>query len=1107
MKIVLGLVIAGKTEPRLLTPFSRPIFPTRFPDPISRRIRSKSLAAFGGCVRRPFAPTAALLFIVLAWCASAPALNPELDISQYAHTSWRIRDGFCKGVIYSIAQTPDGFLWLGTELGLLRFDGARAVPWRPPSDRQLPSSYITALLAARDGTRWIGTSRGLASWKSGKLIVYPQLAGELVQALLEDHEGNVWAGGFAYTPPGKLCAIRKDSVRCFGEDGRFGNGVLGLYEDSHRNLWAGALNGIWQWTSGPPHFYALSSESFGIQHFAQDRDGALLFPAKDGIARLNDGKIETAYRLPGAAHQVSGEKLLRDRDGALWMGTWSQGLAHVQERGTDRFAQREGLSGDLVTALFEDREGDIWVGTTKGLDRFRAYSVATFSEQQGLSGSGNASLVAARDGSIWFSPHDRLYKFDKGQVTLYHEPKAPVEPSANETGRPMREVSVAGLPGHELASLFQDTAGRMWIAASGGTGYLEHDRFVPVSSVPGGVVDAMAGDAKGDLWISIVDRGLFHLLGNRLVQHIPWAALGRNDMATALAVDPSQQGVWLGFSKGGLAWLADGATRLSFLAAPAFDHGRVSDLRFDHDGALWVASNDGLSRVKDGRVSILTTKNGLPCDQIYWSVEDQARSFWLYGSCGLIRIAASDLRSWLASGRSTNPAPVRTTLFDETDGVALKGDPSAAPGPREAMTPDGRIWFPTIDGLSVIDPHHLPFNALPPPVHIERLVADGREYALTERVRLPAHVRDLSIDYTALSLVAPEKVHFRYKLDGQDPNWREVINDREVQYSNLRPGSYSFHVIASNNSGVWNNIGAALYLSIAPAYYQTEWFWVALIAAFLGLLWALYQLRVHQMQRQFAVGLGALVGERLRIARELHDTLLQSFQGVAFQLQAARNLLLRKAENATEVLEEAIQATEDAIREGRSAIRDLRPEAAAQRDLPQLLNAVGHELAAANQPDGHAPDYRVLVEGPQQDLSPMLQDEVYRMAREIIRNAFAHAAASHIEVEIRYDQDWLRLRVRDDGKGIDPRVLEAGGQSGHFGIPGIRERAQRIGARLDFWSEIGAGTEVELTIPASMAYHNRRDRRRFRLFHFAGREERPAEHDADSSDERPCAPR
>jgi signal transduction histidine kinase/ligand-binding sensor domain-containing protein len=1040
-------------------------------------------------VRRSFALTASVLFVALAWCVPLFGLEPNSDISQYAHTSWKIRDGFLQGFVLSIAQTPDGYLWLGTERGLFRFDGTRARPWPSLSEQQLPSSYVASLLAARDGTLWIGTGKGLASWKAGKLIVYPELAGKLVQALREDDEGTLWAGGFAYTPPGTLCAIRSGTAQCYGGNGRFGNGVLGLYEDSNRNLWAGVLNGFWRWKPGPPLFYAVKGEPYGIQHFTEDRDGSLLIPIAGSIARLRNGEIKTAYRLPSTKHQGSGERILRDRDGALWVGTWSQGLVHLREGSTDSFAQRDGLSGDLVTALFEDREGNIWVGTTKGLDRFSTYSAATFSEQQGLSGGGNASVLAARDGSIWFSPHSQLYRFDRGQVTIYHRPGAGIEPTAEEGERRVREVTVAGLPGLDVVSLFQDHEGRIWVAGTGGVGYLQNDRFVSVNSVPGGVVDAMSGDSKGNLWISIVDRGLFHLFEDKLIQHISWAALGRNDLATVLAVDPSIGGVWLGFSKGGLARLVEGQTRPSFVTDPALDQGRVSDLRFDHEGALWVASEGGLSRIKNGRISTLTTKGGLPCDHIYWLAEDQEHSFWLYGSCGLMRIARSNLDAWLATGSRTGPKSIRATLFDETDGVTLRGDPSAGPQGRAAISPDGKIWFPTVDGLSVIDPHHLPFNPIPPPVHIEKIVADGKEYGLSGGLHLPAHVRDLFIDYTALSYVAPEKIHFRYKLESQDPNWREVVNDREVQYSNLPPGNYRFRVMACNNSGVWNEAGASLDFSIAPAYYQTTRFRLLCVVAFLAMLWALYQRRLHIIRRQYAAGLEATVGERMRVARELHDTLLQSFQGVAFQLQAARRLQLRKADNAEDVLDEAIQATEEAIQEGRSAIRDLRPEPATQRDLPELLNAVGNELATPHELNGSAPAYSVVVEGKQHDLSPMLQDEVYRIAREVIRNAFAHAVARHIEVEIRYDQDQLRVRVRDDGKGIDPKILAGGGQSGHWGISGMRERAQRIGSRLDFWSEIGAGTEVQLTVPATMAYEKRRHNRRFRLFNKAGSDE------------------
>jgi PAS domain S-box-containing protein len=801
-----------------------------------------------GLVFRGWRLASILPALLLVCCTCAFPLDPSLDISQYAHTAWKIRDGFFKGLVTSIAQTPDGYLWVGTELGLLRFDGDRAVPLRSPSDRQLPSNSVTALLAARDRTLWIGTSKGLASWKAGELTVYPQLAGLLVETLLEDHEGTVWAGGFAYTPPGKLCAIRNGNVHCYGEDGSFGNGVLGLYEDSHRNLWTGVLNGFWRWKPGPPHFYALTGEPYGIQSFAEDQDGTLLIPIGGRVARLGNGKVETAYRCPGTARQNEAERILRDRDGALWIGTWSGGLVHVHKGNADIFGQREGLSGDLVTALLEDREGNIWVGTTKGLDRFRAYSVATFSEPEGLSSGGSTSAVVARDGSIWFSPHGRLYRFDRGQITIYHEPGV-MAPVADEE-RPVREVTLVGLPELAVASLFQDNNGRIWVAATGGVGYLQNERFVPVNSVPGGVVDAIAGDAKGNLWISIVDRGLFHLFGGKLVQHIPWAALGRNDLATALAVDPSRGGVWLGFSKGGLAWLAEGRIRPSFVADPAFDQGRVSDLRFDHDGVLWVSSDGGFSRIKDGRVATLTTKNGLPCSQIYWLTEGEDHSFWLYGSCGLIRIAGSDLEAWLATSKSADPKSVRPTLFDETDGVTLSETYIGSPGLRGMIAPDGKIWFSTVDGLSVIDPHHLPYNAIPPPVHIERILADGKEYEALDRLRLEPHVRDLSIDYTALSLVVLQKVHFRFKLEGQDKDWREVVNVRQVQYSNLPPRRYRFRVIAANNSGVWNEVGDSLDIDIPPAWYQTMWFRAFSAVALFLLLWAAYQMRVRQLREE-----------------------------------------------------------------------------------------------------------------------------------------------------------------------------------------------------------------------------------------------------------------
>jgi PAS domain S-box-containing protein len=372
--------------------------------------------------------------------------------------------------------------------------------------------------------------------------------------------------------------------------------------------------------------------------------------------------------------------------------------------------------------------------------------------------------------------------------------------------------------------------------------------------LPGGLVFSSTGDGAGNLWISDQDQGLFHLLGGNVVERIPWARLGRRDVATALFPDPAEGGLWLGFFEGGVAYFKDGQVRASYAGADGLGVGRVNGLQLDRDGTLWAATEGGLSRVKNSRVATLTSKNGLPCDAVKWVVEDDAHSFWLYMACGLVRIARPELDAWAATmDAATAKQTVRATVFDSSDGVRSHSFTSATT-PRVAKSADGRLWFLPLDGVSVIDPQRLPFNKLPPPVHIEQITADGKTYDLSSQgsggVHLPPRVRDLTIDYTALSLVVPEKVRFRFKLEGQDADWREVVNQRRVEYSNLPPRHYRFRVMASNNSGVWNQEGATLGFTIAPAYYQTNWFRLLCSAAFLALLWALYRARIQQLRRQ-----------------------------------------------------------------------------------------------------------------------------------------------------------------------------------------------------------------------------------------------------------------
>jgi ligand-binding sensor domain-containing protein len=1008
---------------------------------------------------------------LLLGAAPVLALDPSLDVSQYAHTAWKVRDGFSLGTIFAMAQTPDGYLWLGTENGLFRFDGVRSIPWQAPAGQHLPSAPY-CLLVTRDGTLWIGTFSGLVSWSNGKLTQYPEVGELFVTSLLEDRDGTVWAGilgNTADTPTGRLCAIRSGHAQCYLESGAFGTFVWSLSEDSSGTLWAGAESGLWRWKPGPPRRYP--TPGMRVDDLNKTDDGQVLIAIRGaGLRQVVGDKIES-YPIRSANNpnallpdrEVDSNKLLRDRDGGIWIGTHERGLIHVRRGRTDIFNKSDGLSGDIIAGLFEDREGNIWVSTSGGLDRFREFPVATVSVKQGLSSDGTTSVLAATDGAIWVATHQGLNRWKNERTTIFRK--------AN------------GLPGDAIQSLFQDDRGRIWVSTDHGLAYFADGKFVAVNGVPSQEVYSITGDKAGNLWLS-GNKGLSHMRHGRLVENFPWSVMGRHQQAKVVV--PDRGGVWLAFwIDGGVLYFKDGQVRASYTAADGLGKGHVPGLRLDRDGSLWAATEEGgLSRIKDGRIVTLTMKNGLPCAAIHWSMEDDDRSLWLYTACGLLRIERSELDRWIADPEYR----VETRIWNAADGLGLHSISPASFGPPVAKSTDGKLWIIPGEGIQVLDPHNVAENKLPPAVHIEQIAADGKVQWLNSpgasawNLRLPARTHDVEIDYTALSLVAPEKMLFRVKLEGQDKDWRVPINPRHSHYTNLRPGLYRFHAIASNNSGVWNEQGDTLEFSIAPAYYQTNWFRALCVAAFIALLWGGYQLRVRHLHHEFAMTLEARVGERTRIARDLHDTLLQSFQGLVFRFQAALNQLPNRPEKAYEVLESALISADQAIAEGRSAIQELRSGSFQESNLEQMLLATGRELASSDNGSDSAPSLRVIVEGQGRTERPLIREEIYRIARELLRNAYRHAHARSIEAELRYDQDAFLLIVRDDGKGIDSKVLKDRGRAGHWGLPGMYERAEGIGARLDLWSEAGAGTEVRLTVPAAIAYEKSDDSGRFKLF-------------------------
>ncbi len=1004
-----------------------------------------------------------LLLASVLFTSSSPALalDPPLQIAQYAHTSWTARDGALLGLVFAIAQTPDGYLWIAGSFGLFRFDGLRFVPWQPPKGQSLPESPYS-LLVSRDGTLWIGTFNGLASWNGTELTRYSQTNNGFVTSLLEDREGTIWAGLFG--DPGRLCAVRAGQTRCSTPEGGFGGYVWSLGEDGSGSLWVGAESGVWQWTPGTPRQFAMPGMRVG--DLSTTAEGRILVGVRGAGLRQVDGDRLVPYPIRRAARpgdlvsdrDVKSNKLLRDRDGGLWIGTEGLGIIHVKDGKADSFTRAEGLSGNIACSLFEDREGNIWFGSEKGLDRFRKLPVTTLSAQQGVPNEVTKSVLATTDGSVWIATDDGLARWKDAKPVVYKE----------------RD----GLPDSRVQSLYQDAGGRLWVSTARGLAYFAADRFVAVSEMPSTEVYSMTGDEAGNLWLS-GNKGLARLNGSRFVENIPWTALGRRQQAKVIAAD--RGGVWLSFwQDGGVMFFKDGKVEATYTSVQGLGAGHVAGLRLDADGAVWAATEEGgLSRIKDGRVSTLTVANGLPCNTIHWSTLDDDGSLWMYAACGLVRVLRDDLAAWIADpGHRVAPK-----LWSGADGVPLLAQTPAYFNPPVAKGPDGKLWFVSGADVQLIDPEHMPFNPLPPPVHIETLVADHRSYTVANGLRLPPLVRDMAIEFAALSLVDPKNMRFRYRLEGHDNDWQEAIDIRQATYTNLPPGNYRFRVKASNNSGVWNEQGAQLDFSILPAFYQTTWFRLACVVLLIGLAWSGFRLwlhmRIRRLHRQFEATLEARVAERTRIARDLHDTLLQRFHGLLLQFQAAFNLLPDRPRESKQVLAGAIDQVAEAITEGRDTVQGLRSSALETNNLADSLRALAEALTNES---AHAVAARVEVQGPPQVLRPLVRDETFRIVGEALRNAFRHADAKQIDVEIRYDARRLRVRVRDDGKGIDPEVLRMGSKPGHFGLSGMRERAELVGGKLTVRSERGTGTEVDFTAPGARAY-SRPPQARSWLFH------------------------
>jgi signal transduction histidine kinase/ligand-binding sensor domain-containing protein len=987
---------------------------------------------------------------VLASLVYSPVLAaPYIQrLTQYGHSAWHVQDGLFSSP-NSIAQTNDGYLWLGTDAGLVRFDGVRFVPWNDFPDGSIATWTVDRVLAARDGSLWIGGVNHLAKITNRKIARY-DFVGRAVD-MIEDSEGSIW---FARTRvpdgSGPVCRAYGDKVECYGKPDLPLSYAASL-RHSEKGFWIGGSGGLCHWVPTQAATCVLQEAMKPLQGLvainallttkAGDLWVGVMRPGKQlGLGKLVQGNWQPIKMEGLDGSTLSVTSLLEDREGSIWVGTLDQGLYKISSGRVEHFGLSEGLSGNNVTAIYQDREGNIWISTTSGLDSFRRLAVSVFSSREGLPADAVDAVLPARDGTIWL-----------GNAVLSRivddVAQGPVQPALFQN--------------RAVTSLLEDHANRLWIGLNESLNVFDHGRLTPIRSPGGenlGPVEFMVEDVMHDVWAVKIGthKKIVRIRDTVVAEEFDPMLMG---VPTAVAADP-ESGVWFGYRNGEIAHFSDG--NLKKLPLDGTSGGAVRAILPQSDGLVLAASALGLRIIRGSSQSLLNVEHGLPCDRLRVVLKDLSDAIWLAASCGLIEIQGSELTRWSAAPDSR----VQYRLFDETDGVQSG---SADFTPRAKMDRDGRLWFATSKVALMIDPAEANAQQSPPPIRVEQVIADRKPFAPVAALTLPARTRDVEIQYTALNFRVPQKIQFKYQLVGHDDTWNNAGTRRAAFYNDLPPGQYLFKVIASNSEGVWNNEGALLSFEIPPIFYQTRWFQVLCLIVALSLIYLLYLARIKQIAAQIRGRLLAKNAERERIARELHDTLLQSTQGLVLRFQAATKQL--PADNAVRAsLELVLQRANEVMTEGRDRVQDLRTADTLSRNLVQSLSSVGEQLASE-----YKLAFRVVLEGRPQDLKPSLLEEAYAIGREALLNAFTHAQARLVELQVIYSEGDFRLRCRDDGRGLDTNLLTAG-RPGHFGLTGMRERAQRIGAELAIWSLPNAGTELELKVPALLAYAIRRSR-------------------------------
>jgi signal transduction histidine kinase/ligand-binding sensor domain-containing protein len=1005
------------------------------------------------------------------------ALDPHQGLRHYGYQSWQTDSGLPQNTVHAVLQTSDGYLWIGTEAGLVRFDSTRFQTFTHKDTPQLGSDLIYSLMQDRSGTLWIGTSSGITRYRNHAFESIPQSSAppdSAVSSIRQDRTGNVWIitatglylfNGRQFLLMSDLPPLNEDSTMINAPDNSLWIGTMNglrhaasgsrkfnpvgpsvsiqsLAIDHSGKAWAGTASGIEICTANACTPLAMDSNSpaeKNIHALAFDTEGKAWIGTDGGLLAF-DGKHLSRWTAANGLPSDRINQLYCDREGALWIGT-AGGVARLFAGKLDAFTPKAGFSSNLVLAIYEDREGSLWLGTESGgLDILRDRKFTTYTAEDGISDDHIRAVYQDRSGTVWLGTSGGgLDRRDPNGFTAL--------------------TTADGLSSNIVLSIASAPNGDLLLGTPDGMDRI-HDKKITVYTSADGLADDFVrsiyfdrqGTASDTVWIG-TRRGLSQWGGSsqgkdgRFTTYTALDGLG-SDLVGAI-LQTRDGSLWIS-TLGGLTQWSHGSFR-NYTEKDGLSNRVITALYEDADGTLWIGTNGGgLNRMRNGKIQAVTQQNADLPASIYSILEDSSSHLWLSSSTGIDRVDRTSLNRSMDA--STGPVPVDS--YGVADGMTIS-EASSGGHPAAWRLQDGTLWFATLKGVATVDPAHLSANRVPPLVSIEQLSVDDEPQNSTVTVTIPPGRRRLTFEYAALSFIAPQKVRFQYRLEGFDRRWVDAGTRRTAYYTNLPPGHYTFRVQACNNDGVWSEQPASLAVRMQPYFYQTIWFYLALALAIAALAYGIYLWRLRRVESRFSV----VLTERNRIAREIHDTLAQGFVAVAVQLQVASRLLANSPAIAQQHLTQAQGLVRTGLEDARRAIWELRSQGAEESDFASRLVRMADQTTG-----GNSIEARVRVHGTYRPLPAPTEDQLLRIAQEAVTNAVRHGQPAHIEIQLSFSSTKVELTIEDDGRGFAGEAPSM--REGHYGLTGMKERAQQIGGNLNVSSKEGQGTRVQVEVLA-----------------------------------------